>query len=112
MFYKNLTALCAKNNTTPTAVIEALGLSRGSVTHWKNGKIPHDSTLIKIAVHFGVSVDDLLSDAKEKSPDESELDELDAYLAEIGIEIRAMDDNDRRELKNYVEFLVSKKKKG
>ena len=110
MFYENLVSLCAKHNTTPNAVCNALGLAESAATRWRAGSVPRDTTLKKIAVHFGVSVDDLLSDAKEKSPDESELDEVEEYLAEIGIEIRSMDDSDRQELKNYVQYLVSRKK--
>ena len=65
MFWKTLSELCAKNNTSPTSVITELKLSRGSVTSWKNGKVPHHSTLIKIADYFNVSVDYLLTGQKE-----------------------------------------------
>lgn len=65
MFWEILSKLCAENNTSPTSVITELQLSRGSVTSWKNGKVPHHSTLIKIADYFGVTVDYLLTGQKE-----------------------------------------------
>lgn len=68
MFWDQFTNLCANNETTPTQVITQLHLSMGSVTHWKNGKVPRHETLLRIADHFGVSVDYLLgnTDKKEK----------------------------------------------
>lgn len=113
-FWDRIQILCKEKQTTPTALCKSLGLSTSMVTRWKNGTIPTNSTLLLIAEHLGVDSNYLMwgSSAKEKSPDESELDEVEAYLAEIGIEIRSMDDSDRRELKNYVEYLVSRRKKG
>lgn len=72
MFWENLSKLCAENNTSPTSVIVDLQLSRGSVTSWKNGKVPHHSTLLKIADYFNVSVDYLLTGQKETPTAESD----------------------------------------
>ena len=62
MFWKNFLKLCETINKKPTAVIIELNLSRGSVTHWKNGKIPSSANLQKIADYFGVSVEYLMKD--------------------------------------------------
>lgn len=64
MFWNNFIAECDKLRKSPTAVIEELGLSRGSVTHWKQGKVPHHTTLLKLSDYFGVSVDSLLGECK------------------------------------------------
>lgn len=66
MFWKNFVSLCKETNITPTAVTKQLGLSKGSVTHWKAGKVPHHNTLIKIAEHFDVTVDYLLKGEGQK----------------------------------------------
>ena len=66
MFWKNLCRLCNDNQTTPNTVCKELGLSSATATHWKNGAIPRDTTLQKIAVHFGITVDDLLRDPNEQ----------------------------------------------
>lgn len=68
MFWKNFVSLCNKNRTTPTTVVKALGISGGSVTKWKNGSAPRDTTLQSIAEYFGVSPDYFTEDTK-KSPD-------------------------------------------
>ena len=74
MFWNNFVLLCNSKNKTPTSVISGLNISRGSVTHWKSGKVPHHSTLIQIADYFGVSVDYLLkgdddtAESREKIP--------------------------------------------
>ena len=54
MFWKNLVALCNKHNTTPTAVVNHLGLAKGNVTSWKSGKTPQATTLKKVSDYFGV----------------------------------------------------------
>ena len=63
MFWNNFVALCAKHNTKPNPVAKELDLSSGSVTKWKNGATPNDTTLKKIADYFGVTVDDLKTDS-------------------------------------------------
>lgn len=65
MFWKNFLELCKINEKKPTAVITELGFSRGSVTNWKKGAIPQETTLLKISDYFGVTVDDLLSNKQK-----------------------------------------------
>lgn len=68
MFWTRLVNLCNDKGTTPTAVVHALNLSSGAVTKWKNGAVPRDTTLQKIADYFGVSVDYLLGKTDEPAP--------------------------------------------
>lgn len=87
MFWERFIELCVANNTKPNPVAKELHLSSGSVTSWKNGKVPHHTTLIKIADYFGVTVDYLLGKEETKkatdnvdgtySPTLTEADELD-----------------------------------
>lgn len=55
MFYETLKAVCDKKKTSPTAVCDALNMSRSNVTEWKKGRSPKLSTVIAIANHLGVS---------------------------------------------------------
>ena len=66
MFWNNFVKLCTQRGTTPTAVVHILGVAGGSVTKWKNGAVPRDVTLQRIADYFGVTVDYLLG--KENAP--------------------------------------------
>lgn len=66
MFFQNFVTLCNKNGITPNAVCLALGLSPAAATKWRSGAVPRDTTLLKIADYFGITVDDLLRDPTQK----------------------------------------------
>lgn len=78
MFWENFSNLCNKNNISPNGLAKILSISSGSITSWKQGRVPHHNTLLKIANYFGVSVDYLLDDGNKKSPDTS----LDSEMSE------------------------------
>lgn len=61
MFWDNFVLLCAEHNTNPNAVCSALHLSNATATHWKNGSIPRDTTLKKVADYFNVKKEDLVA---------------------------------------------------
>ena len=60
MFWTQYQLLCQRVGKSPNGVAKEIGLSSGTVTFWKNGKIPKSDTLKKIADYFGVTVDELL----------------------------------------------------
>ncbi len=60
MFWINYLLLCGQINKTPTGLAKELGISSGTVTGWKKGKIPSESSLQKIAEYFGITKWDLL----------------------------------------------------
>ncbi len=60
MFWDNFYNACVQKGTKPNPLAKELNLASGSMTTWKNGKIPNGETLIKIADYLGVSVDYLL----------------------------------------------------
>lgn len=66
MFYENLKRVCDKKRTTPTAVAEAIGMSRSNATEWKKGKSPKLSTVLKIADYLNVSAASLIRKTSEK----------------------------------------------
>ncbi len=60
IFWRNYIRLCDAHWTLPTAVGRKLGFPSGTVTGWKNGKVPTSVELQKIAEHFSVSEQVLL----------------------------------------------------
>lgn len=60
MFYDIYTKLCTSRGKSANAVAKELEIASGTVTEWKNGRVPRNSTLVKIADYFNVSVDFLL----------------------------------------------------
>lgn len=69
MFWDNFLLLCDRAGKSPNAVAAEIGFkSSGTVTGWKDGTIPYERNLKKIAEYFGVTVDYLLTGEKEKAP--------------------------------------------
>lgn len=66
MFWEIFSRLCSQRGKSPNAVAKELKISSGSITNWKNGTIPNNSALLKLANYFNVSVDYLLG--KEDTP--------------------------------------------
>lgn len=104
MFWKQFVSLCNKNGTTPTAVVKDLGISGGSVTKWKNGSAPRDTTLQTIADYFGVSPEYFTEETK-KDPN-SEESELESRLLTL---FRGVDNSDKEMLLDMIEAALKRK---
>jgi len=61
VFYDRFTILCAEKGVSPSKAAQDNGISKTSVTRWKNGAVPNADILISLAAYFDVSVDYLLS---------------------------------------------------
>lgn len=71
MFWENYLRLCNQVGKSANAVAAEIGFkSSGTVTGWKEGKIPYERNLKKIADYFGVTVADLIGDdsAQKEKP--------------------------------------------
>ena len=64
LFYENFDALCTKSGKSKSEVTEAIGLTAKSCTGWKNGAVPRNGTLKKIADYFGITVEELMGTKK------------------------------------------------
>ena len=108
MFWENFVKLCENARKSPTGVVSELQISRGSVTHWKMGKVPHHSTLITIADYFGVSQATLLEldvDQKEKPvTNGDELTESQRYLIEM---VPKLSDDQAKMLRAVIEQVLA-----
>ncbi|MDD3429311.1 MAG: helix-turn-helix transcriptional regulator [Oscillospiraceae bacterium] len=83
MFYDNYVKCCNNVKKSPSAVAVELGLSRASVSGWKNGKIPTDANISKMADYFGVTSDYLLGNEQKEKPLVNDDEELNEYLEEL-----------------------------
>lgn len=68
MFWDNFYNACLAKNIKPSAVVQKLGLSGGSVTTWKK-RPPSAETLLTLADALDVSVDYLLGREKPEIPE-------------------------------------------
>lgn len=57
MFYKKFIDLCNSRGVSPTAVGAQIGVSKAAVSGWKNGSLPRDPQLKRLADYFGVPVE-------------------------------------------------------
>lgn len=54
-FYDKYVQLCNQVDKSPSAVAIELKLGKPSVSRWKTGSKPRDSSVLKVANYFGVS---------------------------------------------------------
>lgn len=87
MFWKNFVLLCHEKNTSPSAVCLELGYSKTMATNWKKGSVPRDTTLLKIADYFGVSVEYLLGESESRGEESKQnlvpLDQQNVYMVPL-----------------------------
>ena len=57
MFWDTLSTLCARKGISVSKLCSLLELSNSTSTKWKRGALPNNSTMKKIADHFGVSTE-------------------------------------------------------
>jgi len=79
MFWQKFTELCLQEGVSPNAVAKELSIPSGSITAWKRGVMPRNSTMQKIASHFNVSVGYLMGYEQKNSPPPEERGGLSAY---------------------------------
>ena len=85
MFYDTFLYLCNQAGVSPSAAVVDMGFQKSVATRWKNGTVPRDANLMKVADYFGVTTDYLLTGETKKSPASSltEDEEMMEYLNEL-----------------------------
>lgn len=80
MIYDNFLKLCNDISKTPSAAALDMGLSKTTVTRWKNGGGVTDATALKIANYFGITVEELKTGIKNgpSVPKDEEVERNDA----------------------------------
>lgn len=61
MFYNYFVELCNRAKISPSKAAQKIGLSKSSVSGWKNGSVPRDSQIMRIADFFGIPASDIYS---------------------------------------------------
>ena len=60
-FYERINNLIAQSNLSQGKLEKELNLGNGSISKWKNGKLPKAETIILLSNYFNVSSDYLLT---------------------------------------------------
>lgn len=82
MFYDNFIRLCEEKGISPTRAVVKAGLSKGSLTRWKDGGQPLNEAKAKLAEVLGVSISELRDGEKEKPTDNRELFDIDKGISD------------------------------
>lgn len=110
MFFDRYSALCKEKGKSPTGVAIELNVSRATVNYWKNGNVPKQEILIKIADYFNVSVDYLLGN-KEKGYTVTPSDDEVLRFALWGGDSDIIDEEMLEDVKDFAKLLAEKKKR-
>lgn len=111
MFWDIYVRLCNEVGEAPNVVAAKNGVkSSGTVTGWKNGAIPRESALTRLADYFGVTVEYLLTGEGQKEKltiqGEGELDKDTIELTEIW---NTSDADERTALLEMARFIRKKR---
>lgn len=74
MFYDRLLELCEHQGISLNKLCRDVGLSHGAPAKWRNGALPRNSTIKKIADYFNVDTAYLTGDDKNAVPDKLSLE--------------------------------------
>lgn len=61
-FYENFVRLCAQSGKSLAKVARDIGVQKSTVSRWATGSEPRDTTIVRIADYFGVTVDELMGE--------------------------------------------------
>lgn len=112
--YNLIENLCKEKKTNITTMCKEAGISRAPLSELKMGrsKTLSSVTLSKIASYFGVSVDFLLGNEKEKLPTEKgEPSDDDIKFALFGDVSKEITDEEYEDVLRFAQFIREKKKK-
>lgn len=104
MFWSTYVELCNSVDKAPNKVAAELGITSGTATKWKNGAVPQDRTIKKIADYFGVTVEYLKGETDIKNPAAKNDNEVEKEVLRL---FRELPEGNRNEAINYLRFLAS-----
>lgn len=101
--------LCKKNGKAPNSVAAELSIPSGSVTAWKKGTQPRNTTLKKIADYFGVTTQYLLFGEETKKTPAVSGEGLDATTRQLFDFVDGASDSELLKVLDYIEFIKSQR---
>lgn len=108
IFYKNYVRLCAAKGVSLSRAATDIGLSRTAPNGWKNGKIPSDTTLTKIADYFKVTADSLMEPREQQKEPAANNDEL-SERQKADLVFSDLSDEEIEKVLDYIAFIKSKR---
>ena len=86
-FHENFKRIANEQGTSPTAVLQALGVATSKIASWNRGMLPKQEMLVKLADYLHCSIMDFFWDGEDEERlkhsaephDEDEADVLEIY---------------------------------
>lgn len=105
--------LCNSVSKSPSAVVLEIGLQKSTVTRWKNGSKPTDATAQRIADYFGITVEELMSERKEKPAAKSDEPDitLDDFTYALHNESKELTEENKQKLLEMAKFFKEQQDK-
>lgn len=111
MFKQNFIKICTERGVAPTSVLKQIGLSNATFSCWNDDSIPRQTTLVKIADYFGITVEDLLRDPSEPQTAPAQATpETDPLLDEFAQLLDQLTVKELRELKAFMLEKINSRK--
>ena len=109
MFFVRFEELCKNIGKSTTAIGEQLGISKSTMSYWRNNidVLPKNAVLQKIADYFNVSTDYLLCKTDIKNPPNQQTPDEIAKVALFGGDSKVTEEM-WQEVKYYVEYVKTK----
>jgi hypothetical protein len=96
-FYDNLVRICDLRGTKPTPLLQKMGLSTSKGTAWKNGSLPTQDMMVRLAQELNCSVMDFFADDDELFAEQRDQQELDDDEKELVRIFRSLDRRSKHE---------------
>lgn len=61
-FKSNFNRICREKGTTPTALLNRMGVAHSKVAMWNKGSLPKEDMMVRLAHELGCSVMDFFTD--------------------------------------------------
>lgn len=116
MFFDNFQRFCTLVGKKPNTVAKELSISSGSITAWKNGRVPSAGRLQSIAAYFtaqighSITVNDLLCD-KNHIASSKDLDKIHTPVIQKIVKICSEDPDAADDILLFAEALQRRNKK-
>ena len=104
LFWQKYLTLCNSVRKSPNLVASEIGVkSSGTVTGWKNGALPRENVLIKMAEYFEVPLSELTESINKNSsaPEGTEL--IPGYSD--------LSDEEKKKVSDYIDLLLAARRK-
>lgn len=109
MFWNKFQTLCKEKGVSPTQAAKELSISPGTVSEWKKGRVPQNSTIKKIAEYFNVSIKYLTNEDETTGKAVPVGPPLSAKDKEILEQLSYLTEDDKDDALRYIRFLRSSK---